>query len=86
MKVISRWYYTPVRLASMYSPVDPLCFRGCKLSGTMAHILWECPRVRPFVILVGAKLTVAKLKISWIMVQEKLSSILSVTVKKFEAT
>lgn len=48
LKVISRWYYTPFRLASMYPSADPLCFRGCQLSGTMAHIWWECPEYTLF--------------------------------------
>lgn len=48
LKVLSKWYYTPSRLASIFPLADPLCFRGCQLSGTMAHIWWECPRIHSF--------------------------------------
>lgn len=48
VKVITRWYFTPAKLSKMFPTVDPKCFRGCQLLGSMAHVWWECPRLRPF--------------------------------------
>lgn len=48
LKVLTRWYYVPSRLAVIYPGTSPLCFRGCELEGTMLHILWTCPRMRYF--------------------------------------
>lgn len=39
---------TPARLAKIYPKVKALCFRGCKLLGTIAHVWWECPRIRTY--------------------------------------
>lgn len=47
LKVMTRWYLTPAKLAKMY-PTDPRCFRGCQLTGSTAHIWWECPWIRSF--------------------------------------
>lgn len=45
---MTRWYLTPAKLATIYPTVNPKCFRGCQLTGSMAHIWWECPRIRSF--------------------------------------
>lgn len=137
---MTRWYHTPAKLDHMYPSVNPHCFRGCNVVGSMAHIWWECPRIRPFwktmfnliqnvtdvqvprtpdvallnatiprahkpnhklihFILLGAKLTIAnawkqprvsfmaaKRKISWIMSQEKLTSVLLDSKVQFKTT
>ena len=138
LKVLSRWYLTPAKLSIMYPSSEAICFRGCGLFGSMAHIWWECPKIRRYwnkicnliykvsglqisrspevallnihdpkipkisrslihFILLGAKSTLAKAwkqpkasfmaakrKISWIMTQEKVSSILLDSRDKFE--
>lgn len=43
LKVMTSWYLTPAKLAKMYPTTDPRCFRGCQLTGSTAHIWWECP-------------------------------------------
>lgn len=47
-KCLERWYITPVK-AQKYQPEKSyLCWRGCNLKGTMAHLLWECPKIREY--------------------------------------
>lgn len=48
LKVLTRWYYVPFRLALIYPGTLALCFRGCELEGSMIHIWWTCPRIRSF--------------------------------------
>lgn len=48
IKLITRWYYVPSRLARIYPEASPLCFKGCDLEGTMFHICWSCPRIRSY--------------------------------------
>lgn len=48
IKVFTRWYYVPARLARIYPDASPLCYRGCGLEGTMPHIWWTCPRIRSY--------------------------------------
>ena len=47
-KLLSRWYRVPADLANIYTSMSPLCWRGCNLRGTLLHIWWDCPLVRPF--------------------------------------
>lgn len=35
IKVLTRWYLVPTRLARMYLSILADCFRGCSLRGTM---------------------------------------------------
>lgn len=138
LKVLTRWYLTLSKLFRMFPSANPLCFRGCEMVGSMAHVWWECPRLRSFwkkvfnlifkvtglqvprtpevallnacipktsklswilihFIFLGATGTLAKAwkqprvsflavicKVSWIMIQEKLSSILLDTKDRFE--
>lgn len=46
VKLLTRWYYVPSRLAMIYPNASPLCFRGCNLVGSMFHIWWSCPCIR----------------------------------------
>lgn len=48
LKVLTRWYYVPARLAVIFLGSCPLCYRGCELEGTMLHTWWTCPRIRSF--------------------------------------
>lgn len=138
MKVLTRWYLVPSKIARFYPLASPLCFWGCGIRGDMLHTWWTCPRVRPFwhriftwiskiaerpvqasllvallnfpvrevpratqrlifFIILGAKLTLAKAwkkssvsttlakrKISWIMNQEKMASMILDSSTKFK--
>lgn len=38
VKVLTRWYYVPSRLATIYPDSSPLCYRGCNLVSSMFHM------------------------------------------------
>lgn len=44
VKVMTRWYLVPFKLAKLYPTASPLCFRGCD----MLHVWWDCPKFRGF--------------------------------------
>lgn len=44
IKVFTRWYLVPTRLAATFPSTSPLCFRGCQGLSSMILIWWECPR------------------------------------------
>ena len=46
-KIVLRWYLTPYRISKFSPQASPLCWRRCGLVGTLFHILWECPVIRP---------------------------------------
>lgn len=48
VKLLTRWHYIPSRLAMIYPEASSLCFRGCKLEGTIFHIWWTCPRISSY--------------------------------------
>ena len=48
VKIFTRWYLVPLKLASIYPSSSPLCFRGCHGVGSMIHTWWECPRIRGY--------------------------------------
>lgn len=35
-------------MARIYPSASELCWRGCGLRGTLFHIWWDCPLVKPF--------------------------------------
>lgn len=47
-KRITRWYFTPLRIARAYTAVSPYCWRSCGSVGTLLHIFWSCPLLRRF--------------------------------------
>lgn len=47
-KLLSRWYFTPRRLAIAYPTVSPHCWRSCGATGSLLHIFWACPNLTPF--------------------------------------
>lgn len=40
-KLLTRWYFTPLRLAKAYSTASPHCWRSCGSVGSLLHIF--CP-------------------------------------------
>lgn len=48
VKIVNRWYYTPYRLAKMSLSIPSICWRECGRTGTLLHILWECPSLTSF--------------------------------------
>ena len=47
-KLLTRWYRVPTSLARIFPNVSDRCWRGCGQRGTLLHIWWECPVLRPF--------------------------------------
>lgn len=47
-KLLTRWYYTPLRLAKAYPSSSPHCWRACGSVGSLLHIFWSCPLLRSF--------------------------------------
>lgn len=49
LKLLHRWYNTPYKLARMFpGTATERCWRECGGVGTLLHVFWECPLVRPF--------------------------------------
>lgn len=47
-KLLSRWYFTPRRLALAYLSSSPYCWRSCGSVGSLLHIFWSCSCLIPF--------------------------------------
>lgn len=41
-------YLTPLKIATFDHKVPPVCWRNCITTGSLFHILWECPLFTPF--------------------------------------
>lgn len=39
---------TPVKVSKFLPDKSPNCWRGCLTPGTMAHLWWECPKIKIF--------------------------------------
>lgn len=44
-KIMTQWYYTPVRLQKMFPATSSLCWRCGTAPGDFLHIWWDCPLV-----------------------------------------
>lgn len=43
--IVQRRYLTPDRIAKFDKHTFPNCWRNCGVTGTLLHILWECPQL-----------------------------------------
>lgn len=46
--MLSRWYFTPLRLAKAYPSTSPHCWKSCGSTGSLIHTFWTCPYLTPF--------------------------------------
>ena len=42
IKTTLKYHLTPVRMTKIKNTNDSLCWRGCKVRGTLLHCWWEC--------------------------------------------
>lgn len=47
-KRLTRWYFTPLRIATAYPAASPYCWRSCGSAGSLLHVFWSCPCLTPF--------------------------------------
>ena len=47
-KIMLRWYLTPYRLSRFVPGSSPLCWRHCGETGTLFHLMWDCPKVTQY--------------------------------------
>ena len=45
LKVLHYWYYTPARIQKWNRDSHGRCWRGCGQTGTLIHLLWNCPKL-----------------------------------------
>lgn len=48
LKFLHRVYYTPQRLANINLNFDPMSTRCTLEPGTFWHMVWSCPKLRPY--------------------------------------
>lgn len=46
-KCLTRWYRTPDMTSKYQTGKSPYCW-GCNVEGTMAHIWWDCPKIKNY--------------------------------------
>lgn len=47
-KIATKWYRIPARLHKFSPTIPNICWRCKKEEGSMIHVWWECPLIRPF--------------------------------------
>lgn len=47
-KIVTRWYRVPSTLHRFFPQVPCLCWRCGLGEGTMFHIFWHCPKIKPY--------------------------------------
>lgn len=47
-KLLTRWYFTPLRLSRAYQSSSPCCWRSCGSVGSLLHVFWSCPLLAPY--------------------------------------
>lgn len=47
IKLLTSWYYTPLRLSKIYPQAYSSCFRGCAHQGSFLHLFWDCVNLQP---------------------------------------
>lgn len=48
LKFLHRAYYTPQRLSNIYPSLSPMCTRCSIERGSFFHVVWACPKIRPY--------------------------------------
>lgn len=48
LKILFRSYTTPQKIHKMNCSASDLCWHGCGKTGTLIHLLWQCPDVEAF--------------------------------------
>lgn len=51
-KLLTRWYFTPLRISKAFPTASPYCWRQCGSVGSLIHIFWSCPVIAPFWVMV----------------------------------
>lgn len=46
--IVNRRYYTPFKLAKIFSTASPMCLCECGQIGNLLHCLWNCPCLTSF--------------------------------------
>lgn len=47
-KCLTRWYATSDKLSKYHLEKSHECWRGCKVTGTMAHLWWNCTKMNKY--------------------------------------
>lgn len=45
IKLLTRWYLTPLKLHTIFPSTPSNCFRGCSSPGSFTHIFWDCDKI-----------------------------------------
>uniref|UniRef100_A0A8C9YFL0 Reverse transcriptase zinc-binding domain-containing protein n=1 Tax=Sander lucioperca TaxID=283035 RepID=A0A8C9YFL0_SANLU len=46
--LLHRAYITPSKFNKMDNSLSHLCWHGCSETGTLIHLMWQCPAVKSF--------------------------------------
>lgn len=48
LKLVTRWYITPVKSSFYVKGSTTQCWKGCGGTGTFFHCWWDCPKIQEF--------------------------------------